>query len=49
MGSATTTTNISDSTESNGNEGQDVATLVAGRYLHGAKDNRVWQRAQVGP
>jgi hypothetical protein len=45
----TTTTNISDSTESHGNEGQDMAALVAGRCLHGAKNNRVWQRAQVEP
>jgi hypothetical protein len=44
-----TTTNISDSAESHGNEGQDVAALVAGRCLHGAKNNRVWQRSQVGP
>lgn len=36
-----TTTDISDSTESHGNEDQDVATLVAGRCLHGAKNNRV--------
>src|SRR4051794_28672079 len=43
-----TTTDISDSTESHGNEGQDVAALVAGRCLHGAKNNRVWQRVQVG-
>jgi hypothetical protein len=43
-----TTTDISDSTESHGNEGQDVATLVAGRCTHGAKNNRVWQRTQVG-
>jgi hypothetical protein len=43
-----TTTDISDSTESHGNEGHDVAPLVAGRCLHGAKNNRVGQRAQVG-
>jgi hypothetical protein len=43
-----TTTDISDSTETHGNEGQDVAALVAGRCLHGAKNNRVRQRAQVG-
>jgi len=36
-----TTTDISDSTESHGNESHDVATLVAGRCLHGAKNNRV--------
>lgn len=35
-----TTTNISDSSESHGNEGQDVAPLIAGRCLHGAKNNR---------
>jgi hypothetical protein len=36
-----TTTDISDSCESHGNEDQDVAALVAGRCLHGAKNNRV--------
>jgi hypothetical protein len=36
-----TTTDISDSTESHGNERHDVATLVAGRCLHGAKNNRI--------
>ena len=41
-----TTTDISDSTESHGNEGQDVAALVAGRCLHGAKNNRVRLIAQ---
>ena len=35
-----TTTDISDS-GTHGNEGQDVAALVAGRCLHGAKNNRV--------
>ena len=39
-----TTTDISDSTESHGNEGHDVAPLVAGRCLHGAKNNRVGDR-----
>jgi hypothetical protein len=43
-----TTTDISDSTESHGDEGHDMAALVAGRCLHGAKNNRVWQCAQVG-
>jgi hypothetical protein len=43
-----TTTDISDSTESHGNEGHDVAALVAGRCLHGAKSNRVAEPAQVG-
>jgi len=43
-----TTTDISDSAESHGNEGQNMAALVAGRCVHGAKNNRVWQRAQVG-
>jgi hypothetical protein len=43
-----TTTDISDSTESHGNEGQVMAALVAGRCLHGAKNNRIWQRAQFG-
>jgi hypothetical protein len=43
-----TTTDISDSTESHGNEGHDVAVLVAGRCLHGAKNNRVAEPAQVG-
>jgi hypothetical protein len=43
-----TTTDISDSTESHGNEGHDVATLVAGRRLHGAKNNRVPEHVQIG-
>jgi hypothetical protein len=43
-----TTTHISDSGETHGNEGQDVATLVASRCLHGAKNNRVGLIAQVG-
>jgi surface antigen len=43
-----TTTDISDSSESHGNEGQDVAALVAGRCTHGAKNNRVLQRCQLG-
>jgi hypothetical protein len=42
-----TTTDISDSTESHGNERHDVAALVAGRCLHGAKNNRVPLTAQV--
>jgi hypothetical protein len=43
-----TTTHISDSGETHGNERQDVATLVASRCLHGAKNNRVRLIAQVG-
>jgi hypothetical protein len=43
-----TTTDISDSSESHGNEDQDVATLVAGRCVHGAKNNRVQGNAQSG-
>jgi hypothetical protein len=43
-----TTTDISDSRETHGNEGQDVAALVAGRCLHGAKNNRVAADPQVG-
>jgi hypothetical protein len=39
-----TTTDICDSSESHGNEGQDVATLVAGRRTHGANNNRIPQR-----
>jgi hypothetical protein len=42
-----TTTNICDSGESHGNEDQYVAALVAGRRLHGAKNNRVRLIAQV--
>jgi hypothetical protein len=40
-----TTTDISDGSETHGNEGQDVATLVAGRRTHGAKNNRVFAGA----
>jgi hypothetical protein len=36
-----TTTDISNSSESHGNECHDVAALVAGRCLHGAKNNRI--------
>jgi hypothetical protein len=43
-----TTTDISDSTESHGNEGHDVAALVAGHCLHGAKNNRVAEHTQLG-
>jgi hypothetical protein len=43
-----TTTDIRHSTESHGNERHDVAALVAGRCLHGAKNNRVWLNAQIG-
>jgi hypothetical protein len=42
-----TTTDIGDSTETHGNEGQDVATLVAGRCAHGAKNNRVGARRLI--
>jgi hypothetical protein len=37
-----TTTDISDSWETHGNESQNMATLVAGRCVHGAKTNRMW-------
>jgi hypothetical protein len=43
-----TTTDISDSRKTNGNEGQDVAALVAGRCLHGAKNNRIPADPQIG-
>jgi hypothetical protein len=43
-----TTTDISDSAQFHGNEGQDVATLVARRCLHGAKNNRVAASTQDG-
>jgi len=43
-----TTTDISDSWESHGDEGQDVATLVAGRCLHSAKNNRIADVTQIG-
>ncbi len=43
-----TTTDISDSCETHGNEGQYVATLVAGRCLHGAKNNRIAADTQIG-
>lgn len=36
-----TTTDISNGGETHGNEGHDVTTLVAGRQLHGANNNRV--------
>jgi hypothetical protein len=39
VGSATTT-DISNGSETHGNESQDVATLIAGRRTHGAKNNR---------
>jgi len=43
-----TTTDISDSCETHGDEGQHVATLVAGRCLHGAKNNRIAADTQIG-
>jgi hypothetical protein len=43
-----TTTDISDGGETHGDEGQDVAALVAGCRTHGAKNNRVGLIAQVG-
>ena len=43
-----TTTDISDSRKTNGNEGQHVAALVAGRCLHGAKNNRIPADPQIG-
>jgi hypothetical protein len=43
-----TTTDIGDSRQTNGNEGQNVAALVAGRCLHGAKNNRIPADTQIG-
>jgi hypothetical protein len=43
-----TTTDISDSCESHGYEGHDMTTLVAGRCLHGGKNNRIAVRTQIG-
>ena len=43
-----TTVDVCNSARTHGNEGQDVALGTAGRCMHGAKNNRVWQRAQVG-
>jgi len=43
-----TTTDISNSGKTHGNEGQDVATLVAGRCLHSAKNNRIADVTQIG-
>jgi hypothetical protein len=43
-----TTTDISDSTETHGDEGHHVATLIAGRCLHGAKNNRIAADTQFG-
>jgi hypothetical protein len=42
-----TTTDISDSWETHGNESQNMATLVAGRCLHGGKTNRMWAACLV--
>ncbi len=36
-----TTTDISNSARTHGNEGHDVALFAAGRCVHGAKNNRV--------
>jgi hypothetical protein len=43
-----TTTDISDGSETHGNEGQDMTTLVAGRRTHGAKNNRVFPGVPFG-
>jgi hypothetical protein len=43
-----TTTDISDGSETHGNEGQDMTTLVAGRRTHGAKNNRVFPGVPSG-
>ena len=43
-----TTTDISDSAQTHGNEGHDVTTLVARCCVHGAKNNRVGLNDQVG-
>src|SRR5689334_21578940 len=42
-----TTTDICDGSKTHGNEGQDMATLVAGRRTHGAKNNRVFPGATI--
>nr|WP_164478427.1 hypothetical protein [Mycolicibacterium stellerae] len=42
-----TTTDISDSCETHGNEGQHMALLVAGHCLHAAKNNRIAADTQV--
>jgi hypothetical protein len=47
MGSATTM-HISDSASTHGNERQYVAPLIAGRYSHGAKPNRVLPADSLG-
>jgi hypothetical protein len=39
-----TTPDISNGRETHGNEGHDVTVLVAGRRMHGAKNNRVAAR-----
>jgi hypothetical protein len=39
--SETTTTGVRNGTQTHGNESHDVAALVAGRRLHGAKRSRV--------
>jgi hypothetical protein len=41
-----TTTDISDGGETHGDEGQNMAALVAGCRSHGAKNNRVQAAAQ---
>src|SRR5258705_13995548 len=43
-----TTVDVCNSARTHGNEGQDVALGTAGRCMHGAKNNRVRQRAQPG-
>jgi hypothetical protein len=43
-----TTVHICNSARTHGNERQDMALGTAGRCMHGAKNNRVWQRAGFG-
>jgi hypothetical protein len=43
-----TTVDICNSAHTHGNERQDMALGTAGRCMHGAKNNRVWQPAQFG-
>lgn len=43
-----TTVDICNSARTHGNEGQDVALGLAGRCMHGAKNNRVAEPAKVG-
>jgi hypothetical protein len=43
-----TTVHICNSARTHGNERQYMALRTAGRCMHGAKNNRVWQRAGLG-